>query len=113
MRVGLNLAFLTPGTMGGLEVYARQLAEALAARGDVELTLFLSRPAARDASWAELGRPVALAVDPGRRVDWVRADQAAVPRAAARHGVDILHSLASTGPAAGSVPRVVTVHDLN
>ena len=113
MRVGLNLAFLTPGTMGGLEVYSRHLAEALAARDDVSLTLFLSRPAAADRSWAELGRPVVLGLDPGRRVDWVRADHGAVPRAASRAKVDVLHSLASTGPAFGRFRRVVTVHDLH
>jgi glycosyltransferase involved in cell wall biosynthesis len=113
MRVGLNLTFLTPGTMGGLEVYARQLAEALAARDDLELTLFLARPAAGDPGWRELGRTVVLGLDPGRRADWVRADQLAVPRAAARHGVELLHSLASTAPSVGRFRRVVTVHDLN
>jgi glycosyltransferase involved in cell wall biosynthesis len=113
MRVGLNLTFLTPGTMGGLEVYARELAEALAARDDVELTLFLARPTAADPGWRELGRAVVLGLDPGRRADWVRADQLAVPRAAARHRVELLHSLASTAPALGRFRRVVTVHDLN
>ena len=113
MQIGLNLAFLTPSAMGGLEVYSRQLAEALAARDDVRLTLFLARPAARDRSWRELGRTVVLGLDPSRRVDWVRADQAAVPRAAARAGVELVHSLASTGPAAGRFARVVTVNDLH
>jgi glycosyltransferase involved in cell wall biosynthesis len=113
MRVGLNLAFLAPGEMGGLEVYSRQLAAALAARGDLRLTLFLSRPAARDPWWRELGEPVLLRVDPRRRVDWVRGDQSAVPRAAARAGVELVHSLASTGPVLGRFRRVVTVHDLN
>jgi glycosyltransferase involved in cell wall biosynthesis len=113
MRVGLNLAFVTPGAMGGLEVYSRQLAEALAERSDVVLTLFLSRATAADPAWRELGRTVVLGVDPRRRLDWVRADQGAVPRAAARAGVEVLHSLASTSPAVSRMPRVVTVHDLN
>jgi glycosyltransferase involved in cell wall biosynthesis len=113
VHVALNLAFLTPGGMGGIEVYARRLCEALARRDDVELTLILPREAAAEASWRELGRVLALPVDPRRRIDWVRADQVNVPRAAARVGADVLHSLASTGPAHGSVPRVVTVHDLH
>ena len=113
MRIGLSLAFLTPGTMGGLEVYARQLTQALAARSDLELVLFLSRPAARERAWAELGRPVVLAVNPERRVDWLRADQGGVPRAARRAKVDLVHSLASTGPVVGPFARVVTVHDLH
>jgi glycosyltransferase involved in cell wall biosynthesis len=112
MHVALNLAFLTPGEMGGLEVYARRLGEALAQRDDVRLTLLMSRAAAgRD--WGELGRVVALRTDPRRRAEWVLADQMLVPRAASRAGSAVLHSLASTGPVAGRVPRVVTVHDLN
>ena len=35
MHVALNMAFLTPGEMGGLEIYARRLTEALARRGDL------------------------------------------------------------------------------
>jgi glycosyltransferase involved in cell wall biosynthesis len=111
VHVALNLAFLTPGEMGGLEVYARRLAEALSRRDDVELTLLLPRGQA--APWTDLGRVIALPTDPRRRVDWVRGDQLHVPGAAARAGTDVLHSLASTGPLAGRVPRVVTVHDLN
>jgi glycosyltransferase involved in cell wall biosynthesis len=111
MHVGLNLAFLTPGAMGGLEVYARQLTAAIAARGDLRLTLLVNRIA--DAGWHELGDTVMLNVDPRRRADWVRGDQQAVPRAAAHAGVDLVHSLASTAPVRGRFRRVVTVHDLN
>jgi glycosyltransferase involved in cell wall biosynthesis len=113
IRVGVNLTFLTPGEMGGLEVYARELTAALAARDDVRLVLLLNRRAAGATAWGEHGEPVMLGIDPSRRVEWVRADQLLVPRAAARARVDIVHSLASTGPIGGRVPRVVTVHDLN
>jgi glycosyltransferase involved in cell wall biosynthesis len=113
VHVALNLAFLTPGEMGGIEIYSRRLSEALARRDDVQLTLMLPRAAAAEQSWRVLGRVVALPVDPRRRADWVRADQVHVPRTAARAGADVLHSLASTGPVHGIVPRVVTVHDLH
>jgi glycosyltransferase involved in cell wall biosynthesis len=113
MHVALNLAFLTLGEMGGLEVYARQLSAALARRSDLRLTLLLGRAVAAGGSWGELGDLVVLGVDPRRRIDWVRADQLAVPRAAARVGAHLVHSLASTSPARGRLPRVVTVHDLN
>jgi glycosyltransferase involved in cell wall biosynthesis len=111
MHVALNLAFITPGEMGGLEIYARRLTEALARRGDLTLTLLLAR--GQEGDWAGLGRAIALPLDPRRRVEWVLADQVHAPRAAARAGADVLHSLASTGPLGGRVPRVVTVHDLN
>jgi glycosyltransferase involved in cell wall biosynthesis len=113
VHVALNLGFLTPGEMGGIEIYSRRLSEALARRDDVALTLLLPRAAATDPAWRSLGRVVALPVDPRRRVDWVRADQVHIPRAAARAGAEVLHSLASTGPVHGGVPRIVTVHDLH
>lgn len=113
MHVALNLAFLTPAEMGGLEVYARRLTEALARRGDVRLSLLLPSPALEDDTWGELGGIVTLPVDAHRRTQWVIADQLHAPRAAARAGAELLHSLASTGPVSGSVPRVVTIHDLN
>jgi glycosyltransferase involved in cell wall biosynthesis len=113
VHVALNLAFLTPGEMGGLEIYARRLTEALASRDDVRLTLLLPRMAGSAEAWAPLAPVLTLPVDPRRRSQWVLADQLHVPRAAARVGADVLHSLASTGPVAGSVPRLVTVHDLH
>jgi glycosyltransferase involved in cell wall biosynthesis len=113
MHAALNLAFLTPGEMGGLEVYARRLTEALAARSDVELTLLLGRASGDPRPWADLGRVVLLPVDARKRMEWVLADQVHVTRAAASAGAEVLHSLASTGPVGGRVARVVTVHDLH
>jgi glycosyltransferase involved in cell wall biosynthesis len=48
-----------------------------------------------------------------RRIEWVRGEQQLLPRLAARAGVNLLHSLASTAPAWGRFRRVVTIHDLN
>jgi glycosyltransferase involved in cell wall biosynthesis len=110
MRVALNLSFVAPGETGGMEVYARELARALAARSDVELVLLVNRLI--DEGWPEAER-VDMPVDPRRRIEWVLGDQVHAPRAAARAGADLMHSLASTGPAAGRVPRVTTIHDLN
>jgi len=52
-------------------------------------------------------------VTPARRIEWVRGEQQLLPRAAARAGCDIVHSLASTGPLRGPFRRVTTIHDLN
>jgi glycosyltransferase involved in cell wall biosynthesis len=113
MHVGLNMAFLTPGEMGGLEVYARELTTALAQRDDVRLTLLMNELLTRDPLWERLGEPVLVRGDPRRRLDWVRADQTRIPRVAARAGVDVVHSLASTAPLYGRFARVTTIHDLN
>jgi hypothetical protein len=62
--VALNLAFLAPGEQGGLEVYARELARGLAARGDLELVLLGNR--LLDEGWPDVQR-VVMPVDPRRR----------------------------------------------
>src|SRR3954465_13003385 len=91
VHVGVNLLFLSPGEMGGLEVYSRELVAGLAGRDDVRLTLFVNRLAAPE--WAEIA-PVARApLDPRRRVEWVAGDQVQVVRMARRAGVDVVHSL--------------------
>src|SRR5262249_44744373 len=46
------------------------------------------------------------------RVEWVRGEQQLLPRLAGHAGVDLVHSLANTGPVRGSFRRVVTIHDL-
>ena len=106
MHVGLNLVFLVPGETGGMEVYARELIRALAP--SVRLTAFVGEEAR---GWSGLDEVVAP-VRASRRVDWVRGEQQHLPRLARRAGVDLVHSLASTGPAWGSFRRVTTVHDL-
>jgi glycosyltransferase involved in cell wall biosynthesis len=111
MHVGLNLIFLVPGETGGMEVYARELIPALRdAAPDVRFTAFVNREAAGE----DLGVDrVALPVRASDRVQWVRGEQLVLPRAAARAGCDVVHSLASTAPAAGRFRRVTTVHDLH
>jgi glycosyltransferase involved in cell wall biosynthesis len=39
-------------------------------------------------------------------------EQVALPRAAAKAGCDILHCTSNTGPVTGSIPMVLTVHDI-
>lgn len=116
MHVGLNLIFLVPGETGGMEVAARELIPALleeAPRG-TRFTAFVNREAAaaKDGPWGELLPAVTVPVSARRRVQWVGGEQMLLPRLAARAGVDLLHSLASTAPAWGRFRRVVTVHDL-
>jgi len=115
-HVGLNLIFLVPGETGGMEVVARELIPALvaAAPPGLRLTAFVNREAAgeRDAPWGQAVRAVTVPVNARSRAQWVAGEQALLPRLAARAGVDLVHSLASTAPAWGRFRRVVTVHDL-
>jgi glycosyltransferase involved in cell wall biosynthesis len=119
VRVALNLVFLVPGETGGMEVYARELLPRLAAIEGVEPVAIVSRVAAqdRDAPWSADGpvRSVTAPVDARDRRQWVWGEQRHVPRLARELRADLVHSLASTGPArvAGGPPRVTTVHDLH
>jgi glycosyltransferase involved in cell wall biosynthesis len=115
MHVGLNLLYLVPGETGGRETYARELIPRLASAAPaLRITLFLNREAA-DApglAWQEAGRVVRIPVSGRNRAQWAVGEQLLLPRAAARAGVELLHSLANFAPAWGPFARVVTVHDL-
>jgi glycosyltransferase involved in cell wall biosynthesis len=115
VRVGLNLVYLVPGETGGMEVVARELIPELR-RVDprLELTAFVNREAAEagEGPWIEEIPHVVVPVRARRRVEWVRGEQQLLPRLAARHGIELVHSLASTAPAWGRFRRVVTIHDL-
>jgi len=116
VRIGLNLIFLVPGETGGMEVYARELIPALLAQAPAEMrfTAFVNREAAAagDGPWGELLPAVTVPVHARNRMQWVLGEQTLLPRLAAREGVDLVHSLASTAPLWGRFRRVVTVHDL-
>jgi glycosyltransferase involved in cell wall biosynthesis len=115
IHVGLNLIFLIPGETGGMEVYARELIPALIdqAPPGMSFTAFMSREGLADGSpWGDLLPVAKVPVNARNRVQWVYGEQLLLPRLAARAGVDLVHSLASTGPARGRFRRVVTVHDL-
>lgn len=115
-HIGLNLIFLVPGETGGMEVAARELIPALLAQAPAEMrfTAFINREAAAadDPPWGELLPTVTVPVNARNRVQWVLGEQALLPRLAAKAGVDLVHSLASTAPLRGRFRRVVTVHDL-
>jgi glycosyltransferase involved in cell wall biosynthesis len=91
--VGVD-AQLATGTATGIGEYVRGLVPALRERGLDVVELHAAR------------------LDPwrfDRRVLW---DQAGLPLAAARAGVDLLHCAAGTMPFAPGLPVVVTVHDV-
>jgi glycosyltransferase involved in cell wall biosynthesis len=116
VHVGLNLIFLVPGETGGMEVAARELIPALLeeAPSGTRFTAFINREAAAagDGPWGELLPAVTVPVAARNRVQWVLGEQTLLPRAAARAGIELLHSLASTAPLHGRFARVVTIHDL-
>jgi glycosyltransferase involved in cell wall biosynthesis len=116
VHVGLNLVFLVPGETGGMEVAARELIPALldAAPPGTRFTAFVNREAAAggDGLLDERLASVTVPVAARNRVQWVLGEQLLLPTLAARAGVELMHSLASTAPLRGRFARVVTIHDL-
>ena len=113
MHIGLNLIFLVPGETGGMEVAARETIPELvrAAPAGTRFTAFVNRDAG-PGPWGELIPKIEVPVRVANRLEWVRGEQMLLPRLAAREGVELVHSLASTAPLWGRFKRVVTVHDL-
>lgn len=99
-----------------MEVVARELIPALleAAPPGMRFTAFVNREAAGAGGgpWGELIPAVTVPVNARNRVQWVLGEQMLLPVMAARAGIELMHSLASTAPAWGRFRRVVTVHDL-
>ncbi len=114
MHVGLNLMFLVPGETGGMETYARELLPRLAREPGLRLTAFVNRETADvDGPWAGPIVSRVVPVHARNRIEWVRGEQQYLPRLAAATGCDLIHSLGSTAPLYGRVPRITTIHDLN
>jgi glycosyltransferase involved in cell wall biosynthesis len=92
----------------------RELALALADCGSAhEIVSFVNREASGAGGfWGEVGRVVSLPASPRSRGAWAWLETVAVPVAAARTRVDVLHSPANLGPLAGPFARVLTLHDV-
>ena len=117
LRVGLNLLYLVPGKVGGTEIYALELIEALAREApETTFTVVCAREAAvvlreregRSPNVRLVAVPLPAAIKPLRAlVEWTL-----LPLVALAKRFDVLHSLGTTSPPAGGRVRLVTIHDL-
>jgi glycosyltransferase involved in cell wall biosynthesis len=115
MRIGLNLLYLIPGTVGGTEIYARNLLHALAAIDrDNEYFVFLNREASGMALPATPNvHRVACDVRAVRRSSRYRWEQLVLPRRLRELQIDVVHSPGYVAPLFSACPSVVTIPDLN
>jgi glycosyltransferase involved in cell wall biosynthesis len=121
LRIGLNLVYLVEGS-GGAGTYARELIPALlAAEPGTRITAFVGRTAPAEvvrASWASEVEWVTFPVDydhPGPLNSLLvgAAQWGALPWAAARRRLDVVHGLANVVPLVQPrVASVVTLLDL-
>ncbi|MBA2641391.1 MAG: glycosyltransferase family 4 protein [Actinobacteria bacterium] len=115
MRVGISLLTLSPGDLGGSEIYARQLVRALAAVGELDYTAFVTARA-RDAAGglpavfvrelpvARRGPPRIPALSIAARAS--RELQTALGR------VDVVHYPLTVPIPRARLPKVITLQDV-
>jgi glycosyltransferase involved in cell wall biosynthesis len=115
MRVGINLLYLLPGTVGGTETYAAGLLQGLAQIvPQAEFVVFVNREAAH---WpipevpnvSRVVCPVA-AVSRSQRYFF---EQLRLPGLLKNRQIDLVHSLGYVAPLFAPCPSIVTVPDLN
>ena len=114
-RLGLDLLFLIPRESGGRETYARELISAMLELDPaIRATAFANREAEGELrrTYGSQLSVVGLPVTARRPGQWAIGELALLPVAAARAGVEIVHSLANFAPAHGRFHRVITIHDL-
>ena len=111
LRLSLDVSAV-PARAVGAGHYTLQLAGALAARTDVDLTLFGRRDDAL--RWPQVAPRAALvSAAPTSRPLRLAWEQVRLPGLLARSGVSVHHGPHYTMPERSSVPMVVTVHDLS
>jgi glycosyltransferase involved in cell wall biosynthesis len=114
MRIGINALYLIPGGVGGTEIYLRCLLAALAEIDSVnQYVVFTNREtgaalAPKAPNFTTVEQAVRAAFRPGR-ILW---EQAALPLAVARLGLDVLLNPGFTAPLLCGCPQVTVFHDL-
>lgn len=113
-RVGINAVFLQP-RMGGVETYVRRLVPALLEAGpSLELEIFVNaegRKLLAAEPWAD---SVRLFTHPllGRRYTRALSELTVLGAIASRRRLDVLHSVALTGPIRTHPAHVLTIPDV-
>lgn len=114
MRIGVNALYLIPGSVGGTEIYLRNLLPALAEIDEVNrYFVFTNRETGEDLvparpNFTPAPQRVAARVRPAR-IAW---EQTVLPAAAARLGIDVMLNPGFTAPLFCPFPAVTVFHDL-
>lgn len=112
-HVGINALFLQP-RMGGLDTYARELIpQLLEARPGLRVTVYLNERGREHVAGEPWAQDVRLVSHPllGVRGTRAVAELTVLGALARRDRVDVLHSLAMTGPLRSRPAHVVTLAD--
>jgi len=116
LRVGVNLCWVDPGSLGPAEHAVLDVLAALAGDppDDVEVVLFASRSllSARP-ELTEAFETHAIPFPPGLKAIRVLAELSWLRIAVTRARIDVLHDAGGTSPGSIEVPRILSVHDLS
>lgn len=112
MRIGLNMLFVAPGVAGG-RVYCEGLLRGLAAVDrEHEFWCYTRRDVSLPPVPTERFHQVTAPVQAGSLVWRTLWEFMALPRAARKDGIQLLHGLGNVSPAGRGCPFVLTIHDL-
>lgn len=115
MRIGINLLYLIPTVVGGMEIYAASLLRALYALDTHnEYVVYVNQESTdfrpvEGKRW-RYSQFSFSAQSRAKRYFW---EQTVLPRQVAEDKVDVLHSLGYVGPIFATCRHVVTIPDLN
>src|SRR5262245_59428506 len=114
MLIAINALVITPGGVGGLETYIRELVHGLVRVDTHNRYILVAGPETiptfdlpRD-RWRLVASPAPSA----RRALRVAREQVWFPLVAKMLGADLVHSGANTGPVISALPSVATIHDM-
>jgi glycosyltransferase involved in cell wall biosynthesis len=115
MRIGINLLYLLPGLVGGTEVYAVSLLNALAAKkSSYQFFVFINRESVGlNLPQASNFHIIVCPIHASHR--WLRYlwEQTILPWQLLYHKIDLVHSLGYVGPILTPCKSLVTIHDVN
>jgi glycosyltransferase involved in cell wall biosynthesis len=110
VRVGIDVTAV-PARPTGAGQYTLALATAVAARADVEVTLWCRR--GDDGRWAMVApQAKVIAAAPQHRPMRLAWEQTVMPLRLRRSDIQVMHSPHYTMPERARLPRVVTIHDM-
>lgn len=108
MRIGVNALYLIPGSVGGTEIYLRNLLQALTSIDQKnEYVVFANRETGHD-----LPSCVVLPINAVNRPARMIYEQTGLASQARKHRIDVMFNPGFTAPAFPGCPNVTVFHDL-
>ncbi len=109
MKIGIEAQRLFRKRKHGMDIVALESLRALQRIDTANEYVVFVRPDEDDGC---LEQTSSMSIVPLEAPHYGAWEQIALPRAAARHGIDVLHCTANTAPLFSPVPLVVTIHDV-